>query len=176
MSSSTIGGAKVGSGLVVNNGVLSLKTPGACSYVGISESGELIQSNTPPSGGEVASTISTPVGTIIPWIGQINTPPDGYLLCDGREVSKIDYSELFEVIGTKFGTASEEGNFKLPNLTDERYLQGYSTAGEYVSEGLPNITGSFDIAEYYGSDNKVTPKSMTVIYLICYKTFDSRKT
>ena len=29
--------------------------------------------------------------------------PDGYLLCDGREISRTDYSELFNIIGTTYG-------------------------------------------------------------------------
>lgn len=38
----------------------------------------------------------------------------GYLLCDGRSVLATDYSDLFDVIGTSFGSASS-GHFNLPN-------------------------------------------------------------
>ena len=84
-------------------------------------------------------SISTPVGTVIPWMGDKNSIifPDGFLLCDGSEISRTTYMDLFLVIGTKFGSGDGSTTFNLPNLTDARYLQGGECAGTMVDEELP---------------------------------------
>lgn len=40
----------------------------------------------------------------------------GYLLCDGSEVDKIRFSELYEIVGNQFGITSSTNTFRLPNL------------------------------------------------------------
>lgn len=59
------------------------------------------------------------VGIISPMVGDIkqsvrSTDYEGWLVCDGGEVSIYQYSELYSLIGDTFGSASS-GNFKLPN-------------------------------------------------------------
>lgn len=76
-------------------------------------------------------------GTVIPFAGSVI--PNGWLLCNGAEVSKTTYADLYAVIGDGYGTASS-GKFKLPNVTD-RVVQGGSV-GSYKEAGLPNITGT----------------------------------
>ena len=68
--------------------------------------------------------------------------PAGYLLCDGRAVSRIQYAKLFAEIGTKYGAGDGSTTFNLPNLTN-RFIEGSTSAGNYIEAGLPNITGSF---------------------------------
>lgn len=41
--------------------------------------------------------------------------PEGWLACDGSEVLKSDYPELYSVIGDLWGTASDSNHFKLPD-------------------------------------------------------------
>ena len=53
-----------------------------------------------------------PIGIIVPYAS--STPPDGWLLCNGANVSRAEYSELFAIIGTKYGTTGST-TFKLPN-------------------------------------------------------------
>ena len=89
---------------------------------------------------EVTGAIS-PVGTVIWYAG--NTVPTGYLLCDGSNVSRTTYADLFEVIGVKFGAGDSTTTFGLPKLTDNRFIEGSSYAGTAKNAGLPNITGSF---------------------------------
>lgn len=57
-----------------------------------------------------------PVGTISPFGGL--TIPNGYLLCNGAEVLKTAYAELYAVIGDAFGTASDSTKFVLPDLRE----------------------------------------------------------
>jgi microcystin-dependent protein len=60
--------------------------------------------------------IYTPVASILTYAG--TTSPNGWLLCDGSEVSKTAYPRLFSVIGTLYGTPTNSSNFVLPNLAD----------------------------------------------------------
>jgi microcystin-dependent protein len=61
--------------------------------------------------------LGIPIGAILPYAGL--TAPYGFLFCDGSEVEKTKYSELFDIIGTTYnGIASllGVGTFKLPDL------------------------------------------------------------
>lgn len=44
------------------------------------------------------------------------TARSGWLLCNGAEVSLVDYHDLWEAIGTTYGGGSEPDLFKLPDL------------------------------------------------------------
>lgn len=54
-----------------------------------------------------------PIGGIIAF--DSDTIPSGWLLCDGRAVSRTEYAELFKVIGTKHGSGNGSTTFNLPN-------------------------------------------------------------
>lgn len=56
----------------------------------------------------------TPIGSIIYWPSQLI--PNGYLLCDGREVAINDYPELYATIGNIGGDDAASGNFRLPDM------------------------------------------------------------
>lgn len=73
-----------------------------------------------------------------------NTPPDGYLVCNGANVSRETYADLFAVIGTTYGSGDGSTTFTLPNLID-KFAQGSATVGTYKSAGLPNIEGSMSL-------------------------------
>lgn len=82
----------------------------------------------------------SPTGTIIWFAG--NSAPTGYLLCNGSNVSRTTYANLFKVIGIKYGAGNSTTTFTLPKLTDNRFIEGSSTVGTSKNAGLPNITGS----------------------------------
>lgn len=83
-----------------------------------------------------------PVGVIYPFGGDSSKVPDGYFLCDGREVSRTKYSALFNVIGTSFGNGDTINTFNVPDLRG-RFLEGADgNLGNRIEAGLPNITAS----------------------------------
>lgn len=87
------------------------------------------------------SSYSVPIGCIIPFSG--STIPVGFLLCDGSEVSKTDYADLYAVITDLYGTCTDTTKFKLPDLRD-KFVQGANgNLGTSKTAGLPNITGKF---------------------------------
>ncbi|QTL96572.1 hypothetical protein GM661_00595 [Iocasia frigidifontis] len=67
-----------------------------------------------------ANTLVVPPGAVLWFSG--DTPPDGYLVCDGTYLSKTTYSDLFAVIGTTYGESGE--NFRLPDLRGE-FVRGW---------------------------------------------------
>lgn len=89
-----------------------------------------------------AALAAVPIGTVIYYLG--TEIPDGYLLTNGASVSKTDFSDLYDVIGDKFGNV-DSTHFNLPN-THHRFLEGTTTlseVGTYVEAGVPNIKGGF---------------------------------
>lgn len=79
--------------------------------------------------------------------------PDGWLLCNGAQVSRTEYARLFAKIGTKYGAGDGNTTFALPNL-DGRVLQGTTNTGNvgnYLEASLPNISGRIRLNEGYWS-------------------------
>ena len=94
-----------------------------------------IEAHTPPA---------LPTGSFIYYGG--TDVPEGYLLCNGANVSRNTYAALFAVIGTKYGVGNGSSTFTLPNL-DGRVLQGTNDTGEvgtYLEAQLPNIVGRIE--------------------------------
>jgi len=61
--------------------------------------------------------LAVPIGAILPYAG--GTTPDGYLLCDGSEIERSKYGDLYDVIGVIYnGSAALQGvgTFRLPDL------------------------------------------------------------
>jgi hypothetical protein len=54
----------------------------------------------------------SPVGTVVMWGG--SGVPTNWLLCDGRSVSRNDYSRLYQAIGNTWGGSDANGTFNLP--------------------------------------------------------------
>ena len=95
------------------------------------------QTGGPGGGGD-----SIPVGTIVEYSG--NELPSGYLSCDGREVSRTEYSSLFEVIGTTYGEGNGATTFNLPNLKGK------------VAVGIDENDTDFDELAKSGGEKKHT--------------------
>ena len=70
-------------------------------------------------------TFYTMAGEIKMWAGY--TIPNGWLLCDGSEVSKTEYPNLYAAIGDLWGVPNSSSNFKLPNLAGNVPV-GYASA------------------------------------------------
>lgn len=86
-----------------------------------------------------------PTGMIFPWPG--DTPPEGSIVADGRELSRTTYAGLFSIYGTKYGTGDGSTTFNVPDL-DGRFIELTTDAGsvgQFVEPGLPNISGQHNI-------------------------------
>ena len=97
-----------------------------------------------------ACLAAMPIGTVVPYMG--DTIPEGFLLCNGASLSRTEFPELFDVIGTKCGGA-DSAHFSIPDM-HHKFLEGttvLSEVGKYIEAGLPNTSGvftSFDMEEF----------------------------
>lgn len=75
-------------------------------------------------------------GEVRMWAGHPAHVPDGWVLCDGAELSRTNYSELFDVIGTLYGSGNSTSTFNVPDFKN-RSPMGANT---WNSAGLPLTT------------------------------------
>jgi len=92
----------------------------------------------------------SPPGVISPYAG--SSAPSGYLLCDGAEVSRTTYADLFAVISTTFGVGDGSTTFNLPDMrgifprgagTNGTLGSVGGSVGDYQDFAIENITGNF---------------------------------
>ena len=69
------------------------------------------------------------------------------MICDGRAVSRSDYSELFAVIGTTYGSGDGSTTFNLPNLKGRVPVGKDSSQTEFDTIG--ETGGSKYIQDHY---------------------------
>ena len=96
--------------------------------------------------GLVSSPISSSganlPGVIYPFSG--TTVPDGFLLCDGSAVSRTTYAELFQVIGTTYGSGDGSTTFNVPDL------RGRTAIGASSGHAMGSTGGSESHTHDYG--------------------------
>ena len=79
-------------------------------------------------------SIAAPVGGVLAFAG--TSVPNGWLECNGGQVSRTTYSALFSVLGTLYGIGDGSTTFNLPELRGE-FIRGYDNArGVDVSRSL----------------------------------------
>jgi microcystin-dependent protein len=106
------------------NKVMDIKDNGDVDFKGnITQNGQPFKSG----GGD-----TVPIGTMIAYPSDVI--PDNWLLCDGREVSRTEYSELFAVLGTSHGAGDGITTFNLPN-TKGRVIAGKDGTTEFANIG-----------------------------------------
>lgn len=89
-------------------------------------------------------TDRVPAGIVEYFAG--SKAPKGWLVCDGSAVSRTDYEELFEVIGTMYGAGDGSTTFNLPPLIN-RFVEGGKNVGAKKEAGLPNIAGRIALTD-----------------------------
>ncbi len=87
------------------------------------------------------SDLAVPIGGLMPFAGA--SAPYGYLLCDGSEIEKTKYPDLYDVIGNTFNGAVPlvgVGTFRLPDLRG-RFPLGRDNMDNAIT--VPNSTGGY---------------------------------
>ena len=117
---------------------------------------------------EVAHNAMLSPGMIVPFAGPAERVPDGWLLCDGRAVSRSEYVGLYRAIGICWGQGDGSTTFNLPDMRG-MFLRGVSgdsgndedadsrtmltdnggntgnNVGSYQGDAIRNITGQINI-------------------------------
>lgn len=100
------------------------------------------------------SDMDNPIGSILAFAGSRNNKPDGWEICDGQELLKSEFSELYNVINNIWGQASTEDYFKLPDLQGQ-FLRGVDYQGKVdpnVDERIPLGSGGIrDVGSFQDS-------------------------
>ena len=100
---------------------------------------------------EVATIgIGIPAGTIVAFGGDVNKIPTGWLLCDGQEISRSEYRNLFNAIETAWGHGNNSTTFNLPDCRG-LFLRGVSED----SKNDPDVAKRLPQKEGGNSGNKV---------------------
>jgi len=145
----------------VDNGFVVLGTPGIVN--GISYR------------GYVNISAIQPIGTLTSFIGNTDSIPKNWLLCDGSYVSIDAYPDLYRLIGSVYGEVLD-GRFKLPDFRGRTMVgagsgEGLSTRliGEFGGEEQhqlsiaempshnhrPAIGTNEGVDHWWGSDNRI---------------------
>jgi microcystin-dependent protein len=123
-----------------------------------------------------ANTVITNTVSASNIVGQVcffamQTPPEGFLACDGSAVSRTTYAALFAAIGTLYGSGNGTTTFNLPDLRGE-FVRGWDN-GRGIDSGRSFGTTQTDamqghkhntsrlIAMRAGSDSNVDYFSQT---------------
>ena len=124
-----------------------------------------------PVGGGSATGDTLPISSIMPYPKAI--PPENWLICDGSAISRTDYSELFNVIGTEFGEGDGSTTFNLPNIKGRTIVgldtndTDFNTIGKVLGEKthtltvaeMPEHNHKMPIDSFVNSDSQTNVKS-----------------
>lgn len=99
-----------------------------------------------------------PIGSIFAFSSE--RIPFGFFICNGAEISRAEYADLFAVIGTTYGEGDGSTTFNLPNLID-KFIQGSNISGTEIEAGLPNIEGKIEKTSTNTGDNFLTDNTVT---------------
>jgi microcystin-dependent protein len=80
------------------------------------------------------------VGTIQMWGGGGSLLPAGWVLCQGQAISRTTYPELFELIGSTYGSGDGSTTFNVPNLSS-RLPMGVGSASGLTTRAIAATGG-----------------------------------
>lgn len=104
-----------------------------------------------------------PTGVILPYGGV--TAPNGFLICDGSEVSRTTYANLFAVIGTRYGVGNGWTTFNLPKLNDGSFVRGVAPSGvgtKYNASLPPLATSSEGVHTHTRGTMEITGTAIPI--------------
>lgn len=133
--------------------------------------------------------VGFPTGCGLIWYA--DTPPTGFLECDGSAISRTTYANLFAIVGTVWGTGDGSTTFNLPETRGEflrgwDHLRGIDSGRAFASwqnydVKLPNSAsficanyGNSYMAYYGGTDvywyngKETRPRNIAVMFIIKY--------
>ena len=105
------------------------------------------------SGASLTGIEGIPTATIVPWSS--SSVPTGFLECNGANVSRSTYADLFGIIGTTYGNGDGSSTFGLPDLQDNVAI-GKSPSKALASTGGANTTPVTPAGNISGSTANAT--------------------
>ena len=106
--------------------------------------------------------LTNPSGSVIIFAG--DTAPTGYLECNGQELDRTQYADLFAAIGVYYGSGNNSTTFNIPDLRGE-FVRGWSHGkstdnnrqlGTFQPDGIGAHKHSFTASPIEGNDPNQT--------------------
>lgn len=97
-----------------------------------------------------------PTGSILPYAGNFNVVPTGFLLCAGAAVSRTTYSTLFSIISTRYGSGNGTSTFNLPDLRDRSLYGAFGGNLDSASPTLGSNSKTLSIANIPSHTHNLT--------------------
>ena len=128
----TVPNGGTGVSTLTDKGILYGQAGSAVLATAAGTEGQLLRAGS--SGVPAFSTVNAvnPAGAIIMYGAA--SAPTGYLKCDGSNVSRSTYADLFTAIGTTYGIGDGSLTFGIPNL-ESRFPIGYDGGSSYALAG-----------------------------------------
>lgn len=112
----------------------------------------------------IQAASGVPVGAITAYGGTAD--PDGWLICDGRAISRTTYANLFAVIGTTYGAGDGSTTFNIPDLRQRFPLgKAASGTGSTMGESGGAINHSHSISAEASHTHSIDPPRVSTISL-----------
>ncbi len=92
---------------------------------------------------DIVAGLLPPVGSLLLWADPSFAAPTGYLLCDGSSVLRADHADLFDVIGTHYGSV-DSAHFTLPDFENRVPVGALDSGGSALG-----TTGGADEVTLY---------------------------
>ena len=138
----------------------SINTSGIVTAINVSAASSVTATTFHGSGANLTGIVALPAGMIAPFA--METPPTGWLECNGAAISRSTYATLFAAIGTVHGAGDGSSTFNLPDLRAS-FVRGFDNSrgvdsgrafGSFQDQGLPAMKG--DIADAHGQSRTQT--------------------
>ena len=94
-------------------------------------------------GANLTGIEGIPTATIVPWSSA--SVPSGFLECNGANVSRTTYADLFAVVGTTYGTGDGSSTFGLPDLQDNVAIGKSGTKAIGSTGGANTVTSTGNV-------------------------------
>jgi len=94
-------------------------------------------------GASLTGIEGIPTATIVPWSSA--SVPSGFLECNGANVSRTTYADLFAVVGTTYGTGDGSSTFGLPDLQDNVAVGKSGTKAIGSTGGANTVTSTGNV-------------------------------
>lgn len=144
----TVSGTLTATGNVTVGSVnkVTITAPATSATLTVADGKTLTASQTVTLDGVSGSTFNLPPGLIMPYAAT-GTVPTGWLYCDGTNVSRVTFANLFAVVSTTFGVGDGSTTFGLPDMRGRLpagldIINGSGNAGRIGSTTLGAALGT----------------------------------